>query len=144
MNTGLRQPQCDRLVDADLGAVGDRQVAEHGGDGGDERAADHPEHVTPVVAQQVEHRQPGEVVVGLGLREGRGLVQAAPDEVGHQDDQRAQPERDAPADAVLDVVGEGHHRDEHHGGEDLAALGAGQRPGGEEGPAVVGGVLERQ
>ena len=55
----------------------------------------------------------------------------------------AEPERDAPADAVLDLVRQGQDRDEDEGGEDLAALGAGQGPGGEEGAAVVRGVLER-
>ena len=45
---------------------------------------------------------------------------------------------------VLDVVGQRDDGDEDQRGEDLPALGAGQRPGGEERAPVVGGVLQRQ
>ena len=87
-------------VQADLLAVGDGQVAEHRGDGGDERAEDHAEDVAPVVAQQRLQRHPGDGAGGLGLVELRGLVQRAADEVGDHDDDGAEPERNPPAPAV--------------------------------------------
>src|SRR5690242_21034387 len=63
----------------------------------------------------------------------RSLVQGAADEERDHHDDGAEPERDAPADAVLDLVRQGEDGDEDEGCEDLAALGAGEGPGGEEG-----------
>jgi hypothetical protein len=61
----------------------------------------------------------------------------------HYNHDGAEPERDAPADAVLDLVREGQDGDEDEGGEDLAALGAGEGPRCEEGAAVVRCVFQR-
>ena len=104
--------------------------------------ADHAEDVAPVVLQQIGHRQLGDLRRLLGFGEGRRFVQGAADEERHHHDDGAEPERDAPADAVLDLVRQGEDGDEDQGGEDLAALGAGEGPGREEGAPVVRGVLQ--
>ena len=93
--------------------------------------------------EQVGNGKLGDLGGLLGFLEGRRLVQGAADEERNHDHHGAEPERDAPADAVLDLVRQGQDRDEDEGREDLAALGAGEGPGGEEGAAVVRGVLQR-
>ncbi len=138
------EPQRDGLVDADLLAVGDGEVPEHRRDGRDRGATDDAQDVAPVLAHQDRQRHAGDLARRLRLLELRRLVQGPADEVGDEDDERAQPERDPPPPAELHVVGQRHDRDEHEGREDLPALGAREGPRREEGPPVVGGVLERQ
>ncbi len=138
------QPQGGGAVNAGDGlGVADGQGAEHGGDGGDERAGNNAEDVAPVSLEEVGNGELGDLGRFLGFLEGRGFVQRAADEERNHNHHGAEPERDAPADAVLDLVREGEDGDEDEGCEDLAALRAGEGPGGEEGAAVVRCVLER-
>ena len=136
------QPHGDGGVQADLLAVGDGESSDDCRDRGDERAEEHPDDVFPVVLQQRLERHPGDRAGGLRLVELGCLVQPPTDEVGHHDDDCAEPERNSPAPRELGVVGQRDERNHHQRGQDQAALGAGQRPRRVERAAVIRGVLE--
>ena len=100
--------------------------------------------VGAVIAEEVRQRHRRDRVA-LRLRAERGrLVEAAADEQADDHDDRAEPERDAPAPAEQLLVGQRADRQEHRGRDDEAGLGAAEREAREERAAMVVGVLEAQ
>ncbi len=102
------------------------------------------EHLTRVLADDLEDRHPAVLLLHLGLRLGehRGLLdgEAHPHADGHE--HGAQQERDPPAPGEERGVGlDGREHPQHAGGEQVAHRDAGLRPGRPEAAPAVAAVL---
>ena len=124
-------------------AVGQGVDAEDGADDGDQGGEQHLEHVGGVGPEQRLQRGGGHLVVLLLLLEGRAFVQGATDPPADEHHDRAEQERDPPPPGQQLLLRQRGDRDEDRGGQDVAALGAGQGEAGEERPPVGRGVLQR-
>ena len=115
-----------------LDPVGQGVDAEDRADDRDQRGEQHLEHVGGVAAEQRLQRRGRHGVVLALLLERRALVQGPPDPPAGHDHHGAEQERDPPAPRQQRLLRQRGDRDEDRGGQDVAALRAGQGEAGEE------------